>query len=445
MCPDQIFKGAGHSQIRNRRLSHQTKPTRAAIAWSLYDWANSAFPTVITTFIFAAYFTQSIAIDPISGTHQWANATALAGLIIAILGPILGATADYLGRRKPWIAFFTALSVISAALLWFAKPSPSYIPWALTWVVIGTIGFEISTVFYNAMMRALVPESYLGRISGWSWGVGYLGGLSCLCLALFLINTPVPWLNSNPTILEHIRIAGPLTAVWFALFSLPFFFFTPDHKRTGIPLRLATQKGIMDLIQIFRKARAHRQILKYLFAHMIYIDGLNTLFAFGGIYAAGTFGLSPDQIILLGILMNITAGLGAISFAWIDDYLGSKHTILIGLCGLALTGSGLLIVHVMPAFWTLALLLGLFVGPVQSASRSLMTHLSPPRQLTELFGLYAFSGKITAFIGPWVLGFTTAHFASQRAGMATIILFLIVGSLILLSVQRKDNSIEKHT
>src|SRR5690606_16141386 len=162
----------------------------------------------------------------------------------------------------------------------------------------------------NSMMQGLVSDSHLGRLSGWSWGLGYLGGLSCLSLALLLINYPIPWLNSGPKTLEHIRIAGPLTAVWFALFSLPFFFFTPDQKRTGISFSHAIQKGVTDLIRIFKRARANRQILKYLLAHMIYIDGLNTLFAFGGIYAAGTFGFTPDKIIVLGIAMNVTAGIG---------------------------------------------------------------------------------------------------------------------------------------
>ena len=421
--------------MRKLQSSHSVSSIYSVIAWGLFDWANSAFPTVVTTFIFAAYFTQTIAKDPITGTHQWANAIALAGFIIAIISPILGAAADHLGRRKPWIAFFTSLTVVSSALLWFAKPSIHYINWTLCWVVVGTIGFELSTVFYNAMMRDLVPKQYLGRLSGWSWGIGYLGGLVCLSVALLLIYFPLPWLNVTSKALENIRVTGPLAAIWFAVFSSPFFILTPDHGKTEISFWNALKQGVTTISKTFRKMNQHRQILKYLLARMIYIDGLNTLFAFGGIYAAGTFGLSEVQIIILGIAMNATAGLGAIGFAWLDDFLGSKKTILLALSGLILLGSYLLITHSIVVFWILALLLGLFVGPVQSASRSLMVHLAPPNQLTEYFGLYAFSGKVTAFVGPWILGIVTIHFNSQRLGMVTIILFLIIGAVILKGVK----------
>lgn len=297
-----------------------TKPklsTRAAVAWCLYDWANSAFPTVITTFIFATYFTQGIAKNPILGTSQWGNATALAGLIIAVLSPILGAVADHTGRRKPWLAFFTFLTVISAALLWFAKPSQVFINWALTWVVLGTIGFEISTVFYNAMMRGLVTDQYLGRLSGWAWGIGYLGGLVCLIVALLFIEVNIPWLSLNTKVAEQVRICGPLVACWFALFSLPLFILTPDRIASETTIKNAVQKGCAILFNTIRHLGDYKQIARFLLAHMIYIDGLNTLFAFGGIYAAGTFGLSTTEIIKFGIGMNVMAGIGAVGFAWL--------------------------------------------------------------------------------------------------------------------------------
>jgi UMF1 family MFS transporter len=414
-------------------------PTRAVVAWGLYDWANSAFPTVITTFIFATYFTQGIAKDPILGTSQWGNATALAGLIIAILSPILGAIADHKGKRKPWLAFFTLVTVISAALLWFAKPFPDYINWALTWVVLGTVGFEISAVFYNTMIRDLVTSQYWGRLSGWSWGIGYAGGLVCLILALLFIQTNISWLPLNTKMAEQIRICGPLVACWFALFSLPLFILTPDRPSTGMSIKNAIHKGFVIFSHTLQNLRDYKQVAKFLLAHMIYIDGLNTLFAFGGIYAAGTFGFNTAEIIKFGIGMNITAGIGAVGFAWLDDYLGSKNTILIALSAMIVSGIGILLVHSLIAFWILALFLGLFVGPVQAASRSLMIRIAPPERMAEMFGFYAFAGKATAFAGPWLVGLITLMFASQRIGMITVIVFLAAGTLLLLDVQTAKN------
>lgn len=414
----------------------------ARAAWSLYDWGNSAFPTVITTFIFATYFTQVIAQDPISGTHQWGDATAIAGLVVALLSPILGAIVDQKGKRKPWIACFTLLAIISSALLWFAKPSHDYVYWVLTWVVLGTIGFEIATVFYNAMLHDLVPTGEIGRLSGWAWGIGYAGGLACLVIALLFVQAKVPGIALETKTAEQIRISGPLVAIWFALFSLPLFLFTPDKFATRCDLKMSIRKGLTFLMHSLRNLRHDKDVWKFLLAQMIYIDGLNTLFAFGGIYAAGTFGLNTEEIIKFGIAMNVTAGIGAIGLAWLDDYLGSKTTILISLMGLVGFGTALLFVHSVFWFWVLALSIGLFVGPVQAASRSLMAHLAPPERMSEIFGLYALSGKATAYVGPWLVGLITLSFHSQRVGMAVVMVLLLLGAIMLMFVRSPKNNVE---
>ena len=181
-------------------------------------------------------------------------------------------------------------------------------------------------------------------------------------------------------------------------------------------------------------------MLRFLLARVLYIDGLNTLCAFGGIYAAGTFGMTVDEIILFGIALNVTAGLGALSFAWIDDWIGSKRTIMIALIGLVIVGTPILFITSKTLFWVLALMMGIFMGPTQAASRSLMARLAPADQLTEMFGLFALSGKVTAFLGPAVLAWVTAIFASQRAGMATVIVFMAAGALILVTVKEPDRA-----
>ena len=234
---------------------------------------------------------------------------------------------------------------------------------------------------------------------------------------------------------EPVRMTTLLVAVWFGLFSLPFFAWTPDTPSSGLTLRESVGKGLSTLAATLKQVRKYKQIARFLLARMIYTDGLNTLFAFGGIYAAGTFGMTFQEIMIFAIGLNVTAGLGAASFAWIDDWLGSKRTILISVAALTVLGAAMLIIESKTLFWAYGLALGVFVGPAQAASRSLMARMAPEHLRAEMFGLYAFSGKATAFLGPALLGTVTAAFASQRAGMATILAFFIVGGLLMLWVR----------
>lgn len=424
-----------HQQINGSAVLQNSNRKLYIIAWCLYDWACAAFSIIVITFIFATYFTTKIAENEIIGTFQWANATSLAGIIIALSSPFFGAIADHGGHHKRWLFFFTWVSIISAVFLWFAYPDIHSVYYTLTFVVLGTIGYEVAQVFYNAFLPSLAPKAYVGRVSGWGWGSGYLGGILALSIALVVfVKTNLFHLNTETA--EQIRICGPFVAIWYALFSLPLFFLVPNIHTTSHPLPQAVKAGWKELCSTLKKLPREKNILLYLIAHMIYTDGLNTLFAFGGIYAAGTYGLSFEEVLLFGITMNITAGLGAISLGWMDDYLGPKTTIIISLICLTGLGVPLLILHNKYVFWGMALLLCIFVGPVQSASRSLMVNLIVTKKMSaEMFGLYALSGKITAFVGPWLLGLMTLTFNSQRVGMGTVLVFFVVGCLLLIPVK----------
>ncbi len=416
-------------------LEHRKTPVRGLFGWCLYDWANSAFPTVITTFVFAAYFTKAIAADEITGTSEWAIAISLSGLAVAVLAPFLGAVADHGGRRKPWIAAFTLLCVIATAFLWLAEPDVSFVLLALVLMAVANFAFEMAMVFYNAMLPDLTTRDRIGRLSGWGWGLGYAGGLACLALALVaLVETETPVFGLDKDNAEHLRATGPLVAAWMVVFALPFFLWTPDRPRRDLGPAEALKRGWASLIDTLKRVREYKDIMRYLIARMIYIDGLNTLFAFGGIYAAGSFGMDFSELIIFGIAINLTAGLGAAGFAWVDDWIGPKRTIQIAVSGLTVLGAGLVLAEGKTMFWVLALPLGIFVGPAQSASRSLMAHLAPAEIRTEMFGLYALSGKATAFIGPALLAWATVAFDSQRAGMATILVFFVVGLVLLAGV-----------
>ena len=408
---------------------------RAIVSWCLYDWANSAYPTVILTFVFATYFTQAVAADAIAGTAQWGFALTASGVAIAILSPFVGAIADQTGRRKPWLACFSAFAVAGTVGMWWVKPDASHAPLALVLIAVSNVGFELGIVFYNAMLPDLVPDSRLGRLSGWGWGIGYAGGLACLVIALlFFVQPSVPPFGLDKASAEHVRATALLAAGWFAVFSLPILLWTPDRPWTGLGLGQALVAGSRSLVDTLRNIRSFRACAIFLLAQMIYTDGLNTLFAFGGIYAAGTFHMSLEEVLIFGVALNVSAGLGSASFAWIDDWIGSKATIVIALIAVIALGAALLVVDSKDAFWALGVAIGAFFGPIQAASRTFMAHLAPAEMRTEMFGLYALTGKATAFLGPMLLGWVTLAFDSQRVGMATVLLFFAAGLLLLLKV-----------
>lgn len=413
---------------------------KSIFAWCLFDWGNSAFATVIITFIFSVYFARGIVGDEVAGAAQWGYALSLSGILIALLSPPLGAIADDYGARKNFLAFFSLLCVIPTAFLWFAVPDPALgnVLRVLALVVIANIGFEIALVFANAMLPHIAPPAMIGRISGWAWGLGYMGGLGCLVLSLvgFVgLGETKPLIALPQEHSEHIRATGPLVALWFLVFLLPLLLLTDDVARTGMGMGEAARKGFRDMIQTIRNVRQYKNLATFLMASMIYRDGLNTLFAVGGLYAAGTLGMSFEQILIFAIGLNVTAGIGAAGFAWLDDGIGSKRTIIIALTGLIVTGLGVIMVSEVKIFIGLALVLGIFLGPVQSASRTLAARLAPPGMMNQTYGFYGLTGKCISFLGPLAFAVATQIFDSQRAGIATIIVFWLTGMVLLMKVK----------
>jgi len=403
-------------------------------SWTFYDWANSAFATLVQTFIFAAYFTRSVAADEASGTALWGNMMGVAGLFIGLGGPIMGAVADRTGRRKPWIAVFSALCITATAMLWFVEPDASWIWPALILTGIGTIGSEYANIFYNAMLPDLAESDRMGRWSGWGWGMGYAGGLICLVLALYGFvdkNAFLPIPHGNAM---HVRATMFLAAGWYLVFCLPLFLRTKDTPPTGRSFVRALHEATAQLADSLRHVRNYRSIALFLLARMLYNDGLTTMFAFGGIYAAGTFGMGPSEVIVFGIGLNVTAGLGAAAFAWLDDKAGPRKVILWSLAGLIVPGVSILLVDSKVLFWIFGLTLGIFVGPAQASSRTWLAHTAPKELQNQMFGLFALSGKITSFAGPLLVGWLTFISGSQRVGMSAVIALFAAGFLLMLAV-----------
>ena len=408
------------------------------LAWGLYECASSSFATIIQTFVFAVYFIQKIAPNEVEGNVLWGITLGVSGLCIGIASPILGAIADQGGHRKAWLAAFTILCIVCTALLWFIEPSSDYILEAIVLVSLGIIGSEISSVFYNAMLPDLAPEGKIGLWSGLGWSFGYLGGIICLSLALFIFGVKDFWSNAEIASSEPIRATFLLAAIWYSIFSIPLFLLTPDTKGKNKPYKIAIRDGLMQLKNSFGEIAKCTYTFRFLIGRMIYNDGLTSLFAFGGIFAAEVYHLAHQDVLFFAIGINITAGIGALLFSWLDDRVGSKTVILISLVCLIVLSSIILMINSLILFWIFGLSLGIFVGPLQASSRSFMAKVTPPALRNEMFGFFAFSGKATAFLGPIFISGVTMLTGSLYAAISTIIVFFIVGLLIMFSIPSED-------
>ena len=399
----------------------------------LYDWANSPFSTIVITFIFSSYFTNTISEDIITGTSLWGWTIALSGIFIAFFSPMLGFIAD--NKRnfsKIFLYISTIIVVICSFSLWFATNKINVFLF-LTIILIGNIFFEIGQVFYNSQLINFSKNKNYGEFSGKAWASGYLGGIFCLAiiLALFLIpGKSVFILNEGEY--ENIRICGPIVGFWFLIFSLPFLI---NCKSKNI----ASEEKFLfsSFLKNIKIVVKDKNKLKFFIARMIYTDGLITLFSFGGIYATGSFDFNFTDIIIFGIAINVSAAVGAYIFGFLEDMIGIKRVIIISLVILILICIIILCIENKTYFWIFGIMLGFFIGSIQSSSRTALISLSKKENINSLFGIYAMSGKITNFIGPLLVATFTSIFESQRAGMATILFFLIIGAALFSRVKLK--------
>ena len=247
------------------------------------------------------------------------------------------------------------------------------------------------------------------------------------------------WLGATRENGANIRLTGPLVALWAAAFAWPLFVFVPDGgKRDTESYGAAIRAGLGQLRQTLGHVRQYRNIMWFLVASALYRDGLNTLFAVGGLYAAHSFGMTQQQVLTFAIGIEVTAVIGCLGFGYLDDRVGAKATIALSLAGILLTGSALVLMHSREWFTPVALVMGLFIGPAQSSGRSMMARLAPEPVMTEMFGLYQFAGKSVSFLGPIAFATVTDLFGSQRAGMGTVLLFILAGLLMLAKVNASD-------
>ncbi|WP_037469071.1 MFS transporter [Sinorhizobium fredii] len=451
--------------IAAARAKEQPKTTRLGIAgWMLFDWAAQPFFTVITTFIFAPYFVSRLTTDHAAGQALWGYTLAVSGIFIAVLSPVLGAIADATGPRKPWIAFFAAIKVFSLAMLWFAVPGSPLIYPAI-FLALATVAAEFSIVFNDSMMPRLVDEKEVGRISNIAWGLGYLGGMIVLITVVALLaGNPAtgktalgldPLFGLDPAKGEDARITGPISALWYLVFILPMFLFTPDAGKATMSLGKATARGLGELRGTLRELRERAGILRFLIARMIFQDGVNGLLALGGTFAAGMFGWQTMELGLYGIILNVAAIGGCLYASRLDTRLGSKRIVVASLIcltvatlGIVSTGPGFTLFGLVAlpsvdsgglfgtaaekAYILYGLLVGIAFGPVQASSRSYLARSVSPDEAGRYFGLYALSGRATSFLAPASVATITLTTGSARIGMMALVAFLAVGLVLLL-------------
>lgn len=412
---------------------------RAIWSWALYDFANSPFTTLIVTFIYPVYFTQAIVADSIEGTALWSRAITITALVVALASPVLGAFADRGGFRKRFLTVMTLISAAATAALYNVLPGE--VAAALALFIVANIAFEFAGVFYNAFLTDLAPPQRVGSVSGLGWGLGYFGGLLALAAALVaLVQPETPWFGFSKEAGENVRATNLLVAVWFIVFTIPLWLFVREDRSHVSPRGEVARAAFGQLKRTFKELRRHEQIWRFLVARLVYNDGLVTVFAFGGIYAAETFGFTIEEVLVFGIVINLAAGIGAAAMGYLDDRLGGKRTIVISLIGLIAAALLAVTTTEKAMLWVAGVMIGIFSGPNQSASRSLMARFVPREAENEFFGFFAFSGKLTAFVGPFLLGVLTDAFDSQRVGVSIVIVMFVAGLVLLLRVDEREGA-----
>jgi UMF1 family MFS transporter len=455
-------------------------PTGAGgqVAWASFEFARAPAVTLVFMFVFATYFTQTVVGDPVRGQAMWSLAGTIAGAGIALTAPLLGAAADRMGYRKPWLFVAVAVLVVATSSLWFAMPGGQggLSMWAIVAVivVIGIAG-EVSVVIHNAMLGSIARPARVGALSGYGLAFSNAASFSAMIFYLFGIALPAmgqvhwaflpkrPLFGLDPAHFEHARFVGPFGGLWLLLFAAPLFVWTPDRTATGVPLSRAIGMGLTQLLDTFRQARSYSNVGRFLLARMLYNDGIVALQTYCAIYAAGTFHWDIAAVLIFGLLIAAFCLGGSLLGGLIDSRIGSKQATI--LC-LFITGALLVatvsisptaiyffpyrgtapaFLSALPYFRTVPewvflgtfLCLGISASVVLVSARAMMARIAPRSLMTQFFGLFSLSGTATAFLGHGLVAAFTLAFHSQSAGFLAPIILLAAGMLIMLSVRQE--------
>lgn len=436
--------------------------SRKALAWSLWDWGSASFNAVVTTFVFSRYIASDLFVDPAvadaggpplqqalaHNASVVANAIAIAGVLIAAIAPVMGQRSDGSGRRKLWLAINTGITVLAMLAMYFVLPGPQYLWLGAGLLAAGNLFFEFASVNYNAMLHQVATKESMGRVSGFGWGMGYVGGIVLLALLLvFFIGLSDGGLLGLPSGLDgqslDIRLAVVASAVWFIIFALPVLIAVPElpvdenRRKVGV-----LQSYVVLYRTVVAIGRNNPKVLLFLISSAIFRDGMAAIFTFGSIIASSVFGFSASEVLVFAVVANVTAGIGTFVGGWADDRFGPKLVIMISLVCLIIAAAVVLFAHGKPAFWVIGLALTFFVGPVQASARSFMARITPAGREGEMFGLYATTGRAVSFLAPALFSLFVSMFGDTRYGIIGIGLVLLVGLVLIIPVQARATVID---
>ncbi|GHD02605.1 MFS transporter [Zhihengliuella salsuginis] len=424
--------------------------TKQVLAWASWDWGSAAINAVMTTFVFTVYLTSSTFGDVDENSAALGTGLAIAGFAIALLAPVTGQRSDAGGRRRFWLGVNSVLVALTTAACFFVYPEPGFLVFGITLIALSSVFAEFATVNYYAMLPQISTPATIGRVSGFGWSMGYLGGILALAIVLFgFVQPAFDWPGASEDNAFNLRLVAVFSALWFFAFALPVLFAVPENKRTVAIGKVSILESYRQLGRhIARLFRTSRHTLYFLLASAVFRDGLAAVFTFGGIVAAGTFGFETSEVIIFAIVGNVVAALGALIGGVLDDRVGPKAVIVAALLGLIVAGLGVFLAPVTFAepttgFWIFGLALTFFVGPAQSSSRAYIARLADEGREGEIFGLYATTGRAVSFMAPGMftlaIVFATPHVGqgeAQRFGILGILVVLVAGLALLLPVRK---------
>ena len=408
----------------------------ATFSWALWDWAEQPYPTIIQTFIFATYITSSYFGDPDKNTQALSVASIIAGIAVAVISPVFGRRADEAGKRKFWLLINSAILIAIMAVSYFVAPSPEFLIFGLVLYALGSIVQESAFINYYAMLKQVSKESNIGKISGYAWGLGYVGGILLLLVSLVgfvLPDTPMFGVSTDNA--ENIRVLFLFSAIWMLVFTIPLALFVPEVEASAARKKENILGAYRALWSQLKSLRAQApETLKFLISSAIYRDGLAGVFSFGAILGTVAFGFSKTEVIFFGIAANLVAGIGAALGGALDHRLGTRNTIIVSLSGLIIAGTGVFVFAEVGqiTYWIGGLALCLFVGPAQASSRTFVARFTPNGREGEVFGLYQTTGRAASFLSPsfwWIATSIAAAF-----GIAHTAIFGVIGLIVVLAV-----------
>lgn len=395
---------------------------RQIISWCLFDFANSSYSAVIAAVIFPVFYVSSI-VGNASGQGDvwWGRAISISMAIVALSSPLLGGIADYSGGRKRLLFIYTAVCVIAISL--FPLLRTGMVLEGFFLILIANIGMEGGLVFYNSFLPEIADREYQGRVSAWGFGVGYVGSIFSLLFALPLVKA------------GRFAETWVMVAFFFAFFSLPAFILLPKDRGIRLSVVGSAAKGWTYLKSVMREIFSRRELRKFVLAYLVYEDGVNTVIVFSSIFAATTLGFSPQELIGLYLIVQVTALVGAFVMASPIDIWGPKKVVTLSLMLWSTVTVAAYFIEAKTEFFVLASVAGLGLGTVQAASRAFFTQFIPPGRENEYFGIYSLVGKSSAVLGPLLFGYISSTFGSQRPAILAVSLFFIGGFILLRTVK----------